>query len=207
VALLTHSTVAFSYLKEEKILRLLAYFKDRRLNIKYLSELAEQLGVPAPVVMEFAKWKALREVAQLGNEIVCISLQVGFIKLDQIADRLATYQGAPQSNPVSPTRSTPHASEPQRSPSVISVKMEVDEAAASLPTPQPSVGLSPSPSRTQSIEPDTSYVSFYDTWLSARAAPLETSTTPSTVAQPSNILQKHLPPSIVQFAFGSPNAT
>lgn len=85
--------------------------------------------------------------------------------------------------------------------------MEVDEAAASLPTPQPSVGLSPSPSRTQSIEPDSTYVSFYDTWLNARAAPLETSTTSSTVAQPSSILLRHLPPSIAQFAFGSPHAT
>ena len=85
--------------------------------------------------------------------------------------------------------------------------MEVDEAAASLPTPQPSVGMSPSPSRTQSIEPDSIYVSFYDTWLSARVAPLETNTTSATVAQPSSILQKHLPPSIAQFAFGSPHAT
>lgn len=73
---------------EEKILRLLAYFKDRRLNIKHLSELAEQLGVPAQVVIDFARWKALREVAHLGNEIVGIFLQVGFIKLDLISDTL-----------------------------------------------------------------------------------------------------------------------
>ena len=59
---------------EEKILRLLAYFKDRRLNTRHVNELAEQLGVPAPVVIEFAKWKALREVAHLGNETVRISL-------------------------------------------------------------------------------------------------------------------------------------
>jgi hypothetical protein len=82
VTLLTHNNAEFGYLVEEKILRLLAYFKDHRLNLKHLSQLAEQLGVPAQVVMDFAKWKALREVAQLGNEIVSISLQVGFIKLD-----------------------------------------------------------------------------------------------------------------------------
>ena len=123
---------------------------------------------------------------------------------NEIADTLATCQGTTHGNSVSPTRSTPAASQ-TRSPSVISVKMEVDEGAASLPTPQPSVGLSPSPSRTQSIEPDTTYVSFYDTWLSARASPLDTSVI-SAGEPPASILQKHLPPSIAQFAFGSSNA-
>ena len=76
VTLLTHSNAAFDYLVEEKILRLLAYFKDRRLNIRHLSELAEQLGVPSQVIMDFAKWKALREIEHLGNEMV--SYMLGF---------------------------------------------------------------------------------------------------------------------------------
>ena len=198
----------FSYLVEEKILRLLAYFKDHRLNLKFLSHLAEQLGVPPPVILEFAKWKAQREVDHLRGQGVGILLRVPLLS-QSVSDKVTTFQGTPQAfqHSVSPVRLTPATPGTLGSPDIGSVKMEVDEGVASLPTPQPSVAMSPSPSRTQSIEPDSTYMSFYDTWLNERAAPLEPISLNSTDAPLSSVLQRYLSPSVARFAVGPSNAS
>ncbi|KIM30481.1 hypothetical protein M408DRAFT_7560 [Serendipita vermifera MAFF 305830] len=178
---------AFSYVKEENIIRMLNYFKTRRLNKKYVPQLAELFGVHQAVVIEFGKWCARQELDSNNNT--------------------PSSSVPPNQAFHSPVRESPQAHGPAENSIV---KMEVDDAAATLPTPQgsvePTLEISPSPPRGASPGHGAHQLSFYDTWLQARTAS-PTTVSPVSSGHPSSILQLHLPPSLAHFAFGSANAT
>ena len=200
---LTYPSTAFGYLREEHIIRLYRYFREKRLNKKYVPQLASQFGVPEPVVVEFAKWMAQREIDPPSADVGC------FPQLALLTDK--SLQTTPQSS-VAPHlhSSSPIGTPPQNAgfTSHDPIKMEIDEeAAASLPTPQrsvePPVDLVTS-SKTSSSEP--SIMTFYDAWIQSRPASLTTTSTASSDGPPSAILERHLPVSLTQFAFGSSTA-
>ncbi|PVG02555.1 hypothetical protein CPB86DRAFT_822972 [Serendipita vermifera] len=190
---------AFPHLPEVQRTSLYYAFKRSRSNKKFLEWTAMKNGLSLEVVTEFGKWMTLRELQRYDQTT---SQEAPVASTSASVQHPLPVTSTSRHTPINDPPITPHMPDRQASMPAsahnraISVKREHDmvDPAASLPTPRQSVGISPSTSRTHSLEPEFTETLFYDVWMtSCRNHPTPNLTMNGNVPT-HEILQTLLPP-------------
>lgn len=184
---------AFPNLPQEIVIRLVTIFNKINPTASQLEGISDIMSMKLSDVEAFSTWRAARRL-RLATET---SQRQG--------PGMFIYSSWNTAVPMEHTSAVPSSSgsdhqspfTPQESSSFMEVDPEVEEAVASLPTPQPSVGRSPSPPKAQT-QPQIAHASLWEIWNRER----EINTPP--LHQTENIpthhlLQAMLPSIIIEF--------
>ncbi|KAG8753346.1 hypothetical protein FRC14_006133 [Serendipita sp. 396] len=134
---------AFSYVKDEILIRLVKVLNKCDLTQNTVGWLAGQIGVSESIVNEFIKWRAERRSSIQSTNLTSITVDYEMHPPTELSSPSAT-----DSSHVSP----------------LFARMDLEEeskaAVASLPTPQTSL----SPTSTADPEPEVTVPAFYSVW-------------------------------------------